>query len=628
MAAGCAVAGMLFMFAVSHWIAPRPVPLGAARGAASPPVTVSATRRSVLWLLAVGVSRYQQTDLNIQFADDDARAIAAALAAQDNGPLYRQVRTLVLINEQVTREGVLNAMEHFLGQAGRDDVAAIFLAGHGVEDTATSSYYFLTYGATVDNLHTVALRMSDFDEMVRLLRGSVRGVVVMLDTCHAGGLRFGTTPPARDLASSLSGGDGFFLLAATRPGEASEEIAPLGHGAFTQALIEGLAGAADADRDGFVSASELFGYVARSVPRRTGQRQHPYHRVEGTDVLLAAITPGGPTPAAFEPVAEGELRTEPAPPRARELNSIAVKEFRNLQGAAQHGWMGNALRVAFNTELSKVRALRVYAPELIDRAVNRSGLGHLETARQMGIEKLVTGSFQVVGDGIRIDAQIVDTATGLQEGSDSVQGTLADFFDLEKQLVLSMLRRLRVKVSAGEGASIERDTNNDVDAYRLLLQSEGLLKEPTPSPALTVPGIPPQPREPRSQRSTTPRRFTRLLLGVAYAEEPTADALEEIQRFLEAYRHALETKDVGALATLYVAFPDDQRDTVGAYLANADNLTVTVSDVSVQTRGGETIVSYTRQDRFVDHKTGRRVHLEVRLTKVLVRENGRWRIGS
>jgi ketosteroid isomerase-like protein len=63
-------------------------------------------------------------------------------------------------------------------------------------------------------------------------------------------------------------------------------------------------------------------------------------------------------------------------------------------------------------------------------------------------------------------------------------------------------------------------------------------------------------------------------------------------------------------------------------LANADDLTVTIGDVSVQTRGGETIVSYTRQDRFVDHKTGRRVHLEVRLTKVLVRENGKWRIGS
>jgi hypothetical protein len=127
-AAGCAVAGMLFTLAVSHWIAQRPVPLGAERGAASPPVTVSATR-SALWLLAVGVSRHQQPDLNIQFPDDDARAIAAALGAQSNGSLYRQVRTLVLTNEQVTREAVLDAMEHFLGQAGRDDVAAIFLAG-------------------------------------------------------------------------------------------------------------------------------------------------------------------------------------------------------------------------------------------------------------------------------------------------------------------------------------------------------------------------------------------------------------------------------------------------------------------------------------------------------------------
>lgn len=620
------------MWALSHWVSPRPVSGPAERLAAPSAATGAIARRSVLWLLAIGVSHYQQPGLNIQFADADAQAIASTLATQRQGPLYREVNTLVLRDQEVTRERVLEAMEHFLGQAGRDDVAAIFLAGHGVEDISTSSYYFLTYNATAENLRTLALRMSDFDEMVRLLRRSVRGVVVMLDTCHAGAIQISaeTQLPAHDLVSSLSGGAGFFLLAASRPGEASEEAATPGHGVFTQALIEGLGGSADSDRDGFVSASELFGYVARSVPRRTGQRQHPYHKMEGTDLVLAAVGSGSaaaPPLIEIEPLVPTVLKTESPPARAFDANSIAAVEFRNLQGDAQYAWIGNALRVAFNTELSKVRALRVYAPELIDRAASASGAGYLETARQMGIGKVLTGSFQIVGETIRMDAQILDTATGTHEGSDSVLGSLSEFFDLEKQLVLSMLRRLRVKLSPGEGQSIEQDTNSDVDAYRLLLQSEGLLKESAPPPTTAAPGsTPPGTAEHRSQRPGNPYRLGALWSGTAYAQDAPADPAPEVGQLLEAHRRALEAKDLSALAQLYVEFPQAQRDTARAYLSNADNLTVTITDVAVQQHGTETIVSYTRKDQFVDHKTGRSVRLEVRLTKVLVREKGSWRI--
>jgi len=616
------------MWALSHWLSPRPISEPAQRQASAPEPAGVIARSSVLWLLAIGVSQYQQSALNIQFADADAQAVASTLAAQAQGPLYRGVRTLVLRNEEVTRERVLEAMERFLGQAGPDDVAAIFLAGHGVEDISTSSYYFLTHNATAENLRTLALRMSDFDEMVRLLRRNVRGVVVMLDTCHAGAIQIGTgTPlPAHDLVSSLSGGAGFFLLAASRPGESSEEAAAPGHGVFTQALIEGLVGSADSDRDGFVSASELFGYVARSVSRQTDQRQHPYHKMEGTDLLLAAVESGAAAaPPAIEPLVTAGLRMEPPAGRALDANSIATVEFRNLQGDAQYAWIGNALRIAFNTELSKVRALRVYAPELIDRAANASGAGYLETARQMGIGKVLTGSFQIVGDEIRMDAQILDSATGTHEGSDSVLGRLSEFFDLEKRLVLSMLRRLRVKLSAGEGQSIEQDTNSDVDAYRLLLQSEGLLKEAATPPSTAEPVSTPRGTlQPRSPRSGTSSRVGGLWTRPAYAEESAPAA--EVRQLLEAYRRALEAKDIDALARLYVEYPGAQRDTARAYLSSAENLEVTISDVAVQQHGGETVVSYTRKDRFVDHKTGRSVHLEVRLTKVLVRENGSWRI--
>ena len=37
-------------------------------------------------------------------------------------------------------------------------------------------------------------------------------------------------------------------------------------------------------------------------------------------------------------------------------------------------------------------------------------------------------------------------------------------------------------------------------------------------------------------------------------------------------------------------------------------------------------MSYTRRDQFVDKQSAKAQHLEVRLTKILVRENGKWKI--
>src|SRR5262249_40145666 len=151
-------------------------------------------------------------------------------------------KSLVLTNDQVTRQSILSGIERFLGQAGPDDVAMIFLAGHGVQDRATGSYYFLPYPATAENLLSEGLRMSDFDEMIRVLQRKAGRVVVMLDSCHAGALRLASRAvvSADDLATQISAAEGLFLLAAAKPGEESKEMTQLGHGVFTFSMIEGL----------------------------------------------------------------------------------------------------------------------------------------------------------------------------------------------------------------------------------------------------------------------------------------------------------------------------------------------------------------------------------------------------
>lgn len=44
--------------------------------------------------------------------------------------------------------------------------------------------------------------------------------------------------------------------------------------------------------------------------------------------------------------------------------------------------------------------------------------------------------------------------------------------------------------------------------------------------------------------------------------------------------------------------------------------------------GNEAVVSYTRTDDFADARTGRPMHVTVRLTKVLKRQDGEWKLAA
>jgi len=50
--------------------------------------------------------------------------------------------------------------------------------------------------------------------------------------------------------------------------------------------------------------------------------------------------------------------------------------------------------------------------------------------------------------------------------------------------------------------------------------------------------------------------------------------------------------------------------------------------VQVELRGNTVAVSFTRRDQFVDRESGKPTRLEVRLTKIFSRDNGKWRIAG
>ncbi|MBR0668590.1 hypothetical protein GXW71_29835 [Roseomonas hellenica] len=270
-----------------------PAGLSAAPAPAAAPTAMTALLPRLNAVL-VGVSDYADPELRLSYAAKDARDLAEALAAQRDRGLYREVNLRVLTDREATRGGVLDALDWLRRQTTSNDVALVFLAGHGLPDEGRT--FFLPVDGDPERLFSTAVAQTDLQGMLSRVPGRV---VAFVDICHAGsavlaqnqrGAR--TRPDMTAFVNQLrEPGSGLIVFAAATSRQPAVELPALGNGAFTAALLEGLRGAADLNRDGAVRTDELNVFVADRVRAFTNGRQHPVMQRPG-DVpdfpLLAA----------------------------------------------------------------------------------------------------------------------------------------------------------------------------------------------------------------------------------------------------------------------------------------------------------------------------------------------------
>lgn len=239
--------------------------------------SVSATRpRSVppvegrLFVLAVGVSEYDNPSLNLRYCDDDADELAAQFMEQ-KGRAFGDVQIQVYTNRQATVTNVKEGLSWLQRSCTENDIAVVLFSGHGVQKER--GLYYCTHETNVDGLQYTALNWESVGESLRDTRA--RQILFLSDACHAGA--FGSTKLASQqaLAGSLRDSAGVMFFASSSAEELSIEDPAWGHGAFCKAVLDGLAGASDSDENGKITIQELRDYVCREVPAMTGDRQHP-----------------------------------------------------------------------------------------------------------------------------------------------------------------------------------------------------------------------------------------------------------------------------------------------------------------------------------------------------------------
>ncbi|MEM8786175.1 MAG: hypothetical protein AAGF19_09995, partial [Pseudomonadota bacterium] len=103
-------------------------------------------------------------------------------------------------------------------------------------------------------------------------------VFVFLDTCYAAAATDTKQVNITPLINELAGADtGAVVFSSSTGQQPSLEGQQWGNGVFTEAVLEGLSGAADLFKDerGEVTVSELDLYVAERVRELTGGEQQP-----------------------------------------------------------------------------------------------------------------------------------------------------------------------------------------------------------------------------------------------------------------------------------------------------------------------------------------------------------------
>jgi hypothetical protein len=229
--------------------------------------------RPKLYVLAIGVGKYENERFNLTYPAKDAGDFAGVMTKQ-KGSLYRDVVAKVLTNDRATKDEILDGLDWITKETTSKDVAAVFISGHGVNDP-NGQYYFLPYNANVEKLKRTGLSFSDVQSTVAALHGKT---LFFVDTCHSGnimGTRKGVTDITGVINELASAENGAVVFAASTGNQYSLEDPAWGNGAFTKAVVEGLSGRADHDHTGRISINMLDLYISERVKELTKGKQTP-----------------------------------------------------------------------------------------------------------------------------------------------------------------------------------------------------------------------------------------------------------------------------------------------------------------------------------------------------------------
>src|SRR4051812_38562771 len=113
--------------------------------------------------------------------------------------------------------------------------------------------------------------------------------------------------------------------------------------------------------------------------------------------------------------------------------SICVLPFANMSGDSEQEYFSDGISEDITTDLSKVSALAVTARNTAFTFKGQAG-DVTEIARKLGVGHVLEGSVRKAGGRVRINAQLIDGASGDQVWAERYDRDLTDIFAIQDEI--------------------------------------------------------------------------------------------------------------------------------------------------------------------------------------------------
>jgi serine/threonine protein kinase/tetratricopeptide (TPR) repeat protein len=158
------------------------------------------------------------------------------------------------------------------------------------------------------------------------------------------------------------------------------------------------------------------------------------------------------------------------PPAAATIRSIAVLPLRDLSPGRRQDYLSEGLTEALIVDLAKIRSLRVISRTSVLRFAG-GAVPSREIARQLAVDATVEGTVAVVGERVRVTAQLIEGASGLLLWSQSYEREVGDALALERRVARAVVEEIRLTLSPEEERQLDPAPAVAPEVYDLYLRA-------------------------------------------------------------------------------------------------------------------------------------------------------------
>ncbi|UWU89376.1 adenylate/guanylate cyclase domain-containing protein [Bradyrhizobium sp. CB1015] len=163
------------------------------------------------------------------------------------------------------------------------------------------------------------------------------------------------------------------------------------------------------------------------------------------------------------------------PQRLNHRLSIVVLPFTNLSNEAEQEYFAEGVADDLSAALSRIEDSFVIAPSTARAYKN---VEPKRAGRELGVRYVLDGSLRRTQSTVRINARLIDTRTGAQIWSESVDGQWSKSLQLQDVITGGLARRLDLELTNQESRDAEVARPNNPDAVDLTMRGWAVLNRP------------------------------------------------------------------------------------------------------------------------------------------------------